>query len=130
MNMEGMTGDILGTNIRSEIRKEAEKDYFEEKSKELPIEDKKILEKEEAFHYEQISDDLSFQDVCPESRSKEKIMSDIHEAQCKYDYHSRRCAALLSDDSIQYMALGEHQRAAKSWQYRLENLQKELRNCS
>lgn len=62
-----------------------------------------------------------------DSRKRNAIQLEIHEAQAKIDYHTRRKAALF--DSGLNMAYAQHERAARSWRYRLAKLKEELKNC-
>ena len=88
-----------------------------------------------------VSDEI-LEDVCEEldvsdasvefigeldSRKRHDIELDLHEAKAKFDYHTRRQAALAPSGPS--MALGGHERAARSWGYRVTKLRDELEKC-
>lgn len=128
MGFEGITEKNPEMMPGQDVEGEAQEDLGES-GEGFSVETDSWETEEAALHHEDVPEGMAFQDAPPESRSVESIMRDIQEAQRECDYNSRRYAALLSKDPGQQAGLNHYGSAAKSWGYRLEKLQEELRDC-
>ncbi|MDO4650506.1 MAG: hypothetical protein Q4B26_17850 [Eubacteriales bacterium] len=103
-------------------------EFYEKKLQESSFQEEVQKEKEE-LPMPEATGGIASSEISFLGRSRSSIEADLHEAKSKVDYNNKRYAELIRDDPTQINAIGGYERAAKSWGYRVEKLEEELRKC-